>query len=501
MPISKISVVRITVLAILLGLAALIAIVGFNLWLVRQTGISSQTVTAARTVRSAIVDLRDLLTDAETGQRGYLLTADPAYLTPYQDARAKLPDQLNLLLSRTESDPAQKADVTKLIPLVNAKLDELQKTLDLQNSGHRDEALAEVSTNRGKDLMDQARVIFSDMVARAGADIAAAARDQNASIAALEWVTFIGAVVIIIVVGGSAWTVVVYTRQLVAAQREVTALNIGLEERVRERTAELGRANEEIQRFAYIVTHDLRAPLVNIMGFTAELDACLVAIRDYMQQQANEAGKSDVAKNARVAALEELPEAIGFIRSSTKKMDGLINAILKLSREGRRVLKPEPIRLAALLKSAADSVQHRVTETGGTVEIDAEVPAIISDRLALEQIVGNLLDNAVKYHAPQRPLQIHIHAGVGPGQRIVVEVQDNGRGIAQQDHERVFELFRRSGMQDQVGEGIGLAHVRTLVRNLGGEITLQSELEHGTTMRLDLPRDLRLARAIQTAGA
>jgi signal transduction histidine kinase len=501
MPISKNSVVRITVLAILLGLTALLAIVGFNLWLVRQTGISSQTVTEERAVRSAIIDLRDLLTDAETGQRGYLLTVNPDYLKPYQDARDKMPEQLDRLTTRTQSNPAQKADAAKLTAIVKAKLAELQSTIDLQNSGHRDQALEVVNTNRGKVLMDQARVIFNAMVERAGTDIAVAVRDQTASIIALEWVTFIGAIIIVIVVGGSAWTVIVYTRQLVAAQQEVAALNVGLEERVRERTADLGRANEEIQRFAYIVTHDLRAPLVNVMGFTSELDACLVAIQDYMQRQSSEAGEDAIAKNARIAALEDLPEAIGFIRSSTKKMDSLINAILKLSREGRRVLKPEPIRLETLLKSAADTIQHRVTETGGAVEIDAQVPAIISDRLALEQIVGNLLDNAVKYRAPQRPLEIYVRARVGHGQRIVVEVQDNGRGIAKQDHDRVFDLFRRSGAQDQPGEGIGLAHVRTLVRNLGGDITLQSELDQGTTMRIDLPRDLRLAQTLQAVGA
>ena len=80
-------------------------------------------------------------------------------------------------------------------------------------------------------------------------------------------------------------------------------------------------------------------------------------------------------------------------------MDGLINAILKLSREGRRVLTPEVLRLDALLKSAAANFQHQVAEAGGVVEIEAKVPPVTSDRLALEQIFGNLLDNAVKYRA------------------------------------------------------------------------------------------------------
>ena len=78
-----------------------------------------------------------------------------------------------------------------------------------------------------------------------------------------------------------------------------------------------------------------------------------------------------------------------------------------------------------------------------------------------------------------------------PGLEIEIEVEDNGRGIAATDHERVFELFRRSGAQSQPGEGIGLAHVRTMVRSLGGDITLRSELGQGTTFIITLPRDLR----------
>jgi signal transduction histidine kinase len=236
------------------------------------------------------------------------------------------------------------------------------------------------------------------------------------------------------------------------------------------------------------------------MGFTSELEESLKAIQSAFRatQTSAEVNPTDgpVAEEARTAVLEDLPEAIGFIRSSIRKMDRLINAILKLSREGRRVLTPEALRVDALLKNAAANVQHQVAEASGEVEFDARVPAVISDRLALEQIFGNLLDNAVKYREPQRPLKIGIRARESPGDRIVIEIEDNGRGIAKADHERVFELFRRSGDQNLPGEGIGLAHARTMIRNLGGDITLASELGRGTTIRLNLPKDLRPVLAI-----
>jgi signal transduction histidine kinase len=400
-----------------------------------------------------------------------------------------------------DADATQKNDASQLLPLVTEKLAELRRTVDMVKADKRDEALAVVRSNVGQKLMEEARKLFTIMLQRADDKVDAAVRDEQQSISTLRWVTIGGAIFIIIVVGGSAWAVALYTRQLVQAQGEVKALNLGLEERVRERTADLGRANEEIQRFAYVVTHDLRAPLVNIMGFTSELEGSLGSIQNFIRSSnENTSSAADQNQQARIAALEELPEAIGFIRSSTRKMDGLINAILKLSREGRRMLKPEPIRLDALLKSTAENVQHQVAEAGGAIEIEAKVPPVISDRLALEQIFSNLLDNAVKYRAPQRPLKIQIHASEVRGQRILIEVKDNGRGIAKPDHERVFDLFRRSGAQDRPGEGIGLAHVRTMIRNLGGDITLTSELEQGTTMKLNLPKDLRSVMPTQTGA-
>jgi signal transduction histidine kinase len=501
MPISSISFVRVTILSILIGLAALLAIVGVNLWLVRQAGVYSATVALAAGERAALVDMRNTLDDAETGQRGYLLTGNKDYLAPYTDAQRRVQENRDRMAALAKSDPYLTTDVAKLNELANAKLAELQKTIDLFSAGQRDEALKLVNTDRGRQLMDDARELFASMIARSEARIAEATQSQQNSILALQWITIGGALVILLVVGGSVWAVLTYMQQLQEARQEVSVLNVNLEQRVRERTADLGRANEEIQRFAYIVTHDLRAPLVNIMGFTSELETSLAAIQTYIKQHINGGPQDDVAKDAQVAVLEEVPEAVSFIRSSTRKMDGLINAILKLSREGRRALRPEWISLDTLFKTAAANLQHQIDDAGGAVKIDASVSALVSDRMALEQIVGNLLDNAVKYRSPERDLRIQIRAHETRGQRIIVEVQDNGRGIAAQDHERVFDLFRRSGTQDTPGEGIGLAHVRSMVRNLGGEITLQSQIDQGTTMQLNLPRDLRAILATQTGAA
>jgi signal transduction histidine kinase len=107
----------------------------------------------------------------------------------------------------------------------------------------------------------------------------------------------------------------------------------------------------------------------------------------------------------------------------------------------------------------------------------------------VEQVFGNLIDNALKYLDPARPGTIEITARPAPGNRIRFDVSDTGRGIAPQDHGRIFELFRRSGTQDQPGEGIGLASVKALVRALGGRIEVSSQPGVGTTFIVTLPRE------------
>ena len=493
MPLSKIAFIRLTVIAILVGMAALFAVVASTLWLVTQTRNNAAVIGDATLLRNAILVLRSDIQDAETGQRGYLLTRNSVYLVPYNNALDRFARQMEAVRTSLFADDHEgdAATLDRLSAILNDKLAEMKQTVDLAEAGRREEALGIVQTNRDLDLMQEARGLLAGMIEHADTQVKARLATQSRAITSLYWVTLLGSLVIIAVVGGSVWTVIVYTRQLIAARREVESLNCGLEDRVRERTVDLDRANQEIQRFAYIVTHDLRAPLVNIMGFTSELEASLAEIQPLMVGLPSDED-DPAAKRAREAVQAEVPEAISFIRSSTQKMDRLINAILKLSREGRRTLRPQPIDLESLLQAAAASVQHQLTAAGGEVTIECRAPRIVSDRMALEQIFGNLLDNAVKYKAPDRPLRIQMRARPESAQRIVIEFEDNGRGIAAEDQERVFDLFRRSGQQDQPGEGIGLAHVRTSIpSSLGGEVSLQSELDRATTFILHIPADLR----------
>ncbi len=477
----------------MIGLVALCAIIATTLWLIERTQNYFDNVVEARDARAATVDLRKMLQDLELGQRGYLITGRENYLEPYLAARENVLPQFGILRDALAPYPQADEPMERLLQTIELKLDELDETIELARNGQREEAAAIVATDRGKELMDEARFLFNAIIVAADRQLNESVIDQRASALMLWAVAIGGGVIIVLVVGGAIWTSLRYTNDLVAAENELRVLNQGLEERVAERTQDLIRANEEVQRFAYIVTHDLRAPLVNIMGFTSELDETLKSIQAYVLADGSELTEQQI-RDARLAANEDLPEAIGFIRSSTRKMDGLINAILKISRDGRRPIKPEPVNLEEMLRNGVEAIHHQVAEADGEVELDVSVPRMISDRLSLEQIFGNLLDNAVKYSASDRPLKLCISAKPDTARRVRIDIADNGRGIAAQDHTRVFDLFRRSGEQDKAGEGIGLPHVRTLVRNLGGDITLASELGKGTTFTILLPLDVRSAR-------
>ena len=490
MPITSKTFVRSTALLLFVGLLALLSIVGTTLWLVERTQVYFNEVIEARTVRAVAVDLRALVQDAETSQRGYIITLESSYLQPYEESLPQIEDKLLHLEEVLKAEPRAAEPLRQLRQDIAIKLEEMARTLVLTNQDRRAEAVAVIRQDTGKAAMDRSREFFAAIIEAADMRLTEGAEAQRNTANMLRLVSLIGGIVILAVVGGAIWAVLNYTQALDQARRAVEHANASLEERVQERTNDLFRANEEIQRFAYIVTHDLRAPLVNIMGFTSELENSVGAVKAYLETQPET--DDPVASEARLAAIEDLPEAVTFIRAATRKMDGLINAILKISREGRRKLKPEPVDLGEIADTGAAALHHQLAENDGEIATDIRIGKIVTDKLSIEQVMGNMLDNAVKYRQPGRPLRINIRARHLPGDRVSIEIEDNGRGIAETDRERVFELFRRSGSQTHPGEGIGLAHVRTMARSLGGDVTLTSTFGQGTTFTINLPRDLRL---------
>ena len=191
----------------------------------------------------------------------------------------------------------------RLKVIIDEKFAEMDKTIALKRQRKDNDVAAIFASNRGKALMDEANVFFNGIILAADDRLTARVAEQRSYFAWLRWITIAGGIAIVIVVGLAVTSVARHARELSAAHRDLEALNSGLEDRVRERTADLVRANDEVQRFAYIVTHDLRAPLVNIMGFTSELEAGVASLQTLIEKSGIGSDASDpLVANAKVAA-------------------------------------------------------------------------------------------------------------------------------------------------------------------------------------------------------
>lgn len=470
----------------------LIANALFSLWVGSRTSTFIADTVTDQAVKTSLTGVLSATQDAETGQRGYLLTGEERYLEPYQSALTDLPRHLGDLDSMAEKHDVLKNSLGELHTLVARRMAFITTSVENVRAGRRDASMDQLNAGGGKRAMDQLRAVVANLTARQDEFIQAGIANLARSEA---WARFINLATLVFIVALAATTAAIvlrFIRDLESAQGELQEVNTGLERMVDERTADIVRANEEIQRFAYIVSHDLRAPLVNIMGFTSELEAIGKMVGRQYEALAEHAPDL-VLQDTPEAVKEELPEAIGFIRTSTAKMDRLINAILGLSREGRRVLSPVNVDMTALVTSIAGSLKHQVDAAGGEIKV-GKLPALVTDKLAVEQVFSNLIENAVKYIDDGRAPVVEIE-GHADGRQVHYTISDNGRGIDGKDLERIFELFRRAGRQDQPGEGLGLAFVRAAVRRLSGSISVQSEIGKGTTFALKFPNKLQLSRS------
>jgi signal transduction histidine kinase len=484
------------ILLLAAGLVVLTVISAGSVYLVNKAREDARWVLHTVEVENQISLTQLQLRRAESAQRGYLLTLVPEFQADFETAASQLAPALTRLSQIASDNPVQKRLVDEMLPLCNQRIDEFRKTIELARTQHVDDATRIIREGVGREAMKHIDDLAGQM--RAEEDRLFVLRTTNAdrsqSLAAS--MTWIGSGFVVVLAGISIFLV----RRSARARDDAEALlrdnNLNLEATIDERTADLREANNEIQRFAYIVSHDLRSPLVNIMGFTSELGELRADIFRRIAALGRAAapaasappigGEIEPALEGEDKRLsQDFSEALSFIKSSIAKMDRLITAILNLTREGRREFEPVRIDARELIEGVVATVAHQAAEAEARIRIEP-LPHITSDRLALEQIFSNLIDNALKYLRPDAPGDITVRGRTKLGFAIF-EISDNGRGIDPKDHQRIFDLFRRAGAQDRPGQGIGLAHVRTLVRRLGGTMSVQSELNSGSTFTITLP--------------
>lgn len=248
------------------------------------------------------------------------------------------------------------------------------------------------------------------------------------------------------------------------AEAEVRRLNADLERRVEERTAELASAVRELETFAYTVSHDLKAPLRAIDGYShllvEEVGRTLDGrARDYLER----------------------------VRNGARRMGDLIDALLAYSRVERRTLQPETIPLAECVRTALGHLQEEVSSTGASVAISVDGLVARADREGLSIVLRNLLGNALKFRKGAEAPRIEI-GGESSGGVCRFWVRDHGIGFDAVYGEKIFEIFQRLHRQEEYpGTGIGLALVRKAVERMGGSIRAESEPGHGATFFVELP--------------
>jgi signal transduction histidine kinase len=245
------------------------------------------------------------------------------------------------------------------------------------------------------------------------------------------------------------------------AEDEIRKLNAELEQRVQQRTTELEAANKELKDFAYVVSHDLKAPLRGISQLSQWL------VQDYGD-----------------AFDEEGKKMVNLLINRVKRMDGLIDGILEFSRIGRIVGKNVEMRLDHLVREVIDSMAlpNRIQ-----ILIETELPVIIGDKTRITEVFQNLIDNAVKFmDKPDGKIAIRC---ADEASWWTFSVADNGPGIDKKYHEKIFQLFQTLEPRDvRESTGVGLSLVKKIIAFYGGKIWVESMPGKGSTFSFTLPK-------------
>ncbi len=244
----------------------------------------------------------------------------------------------------------------------------------------------------------------------------------------------------------------------------------------------LSRQNQELETILSVTSHDLRSPLVNVQGFGKELAKACASLQTICEQ----AVSSDSQKRAMVSIVQqEIPEALHYILAGAKKMEILLQGVLRLAQLGRLAIKNERLDMNEMIAGIAAGMEYQLKEKEVVLQID-DLPECLGDATLVNQLFCNLLDNACKYLDPVRSGIIQI-CGLRDGEWARYTVKDNGTGILQEHQDKIFQMFYRLNPSEIRGDGLGLTIVRRIIDRHQGVIKLESFPGTGTTFTISLP--------------
>ncbi len=414
-----------------------------------------------------ITQLRAHARDAEAGERGFYLTGEERYLLPFKQAQDSLPQWIRQTLGYTQERPQYRAQVSKMIGLVHERFQEAASGIGEKQKGLLTSDSLTAHLTQGQDTMDeirqQARSILHQLD---GEEFALLDAQQSFS----RWSFLFFSLGSLIMIGVIVWLYNALLRYLYerdAAEENLKAANANLEARIEERTRDLTHANEELQQFAYVASHDLQEPLRTITSFTQ-----LLAVR-YK-------GRLDA----------DADEFIGYIVSSSRRMTDLINGLLALVRLRKAGQPIAQVSFEDLLSEAEISLQAAIRENRAHIE-RGPLPSLVVDSVQFSQVLQNLISNAIKYRRDEAPV-IQV-AAYRDSSNWIFSVEDNGRGFDPQFAERIFGLFQRLHNRED-GTGMGLSIARKIVERHGGRMWAQSNEGAGSIFFFSLPVSLERTR-------
>ena len=269
--------------------------------------------------------------------------------------------------------------------------------------------------------------------------------------------------------------------EVVAIARDITERKHNEEER-HKLSIELAEKNRELEQIVYVASHDLRSPLVNVQGFSKELNYSLEELVSITQ---DEAIPPEIRGELNRIIKSDIADSFQYIETSITKMDSLLAGLLRFSRLGRAALTFEELNINLLLVDIKKDFEYRLKEAGASLEI-GELPSCVGDAVQLNQVFSNLVDNALKYRETRRPATIKI-TGCEEDTQAVYCVEDNGIGIAPEHQTKVFEIFQRLDPDFNTGEGLGLSIAKRIIGRHNGNIWVESEKDVGSKFFVSLP--------------